>query len=213
MKTIAIIPAFNEEKTIGSIIETLKEVPQVSDIVVVSDASTDSTGEVAASLGAKVIELAENRGKGGAMKAGLDCTRAEIILFLDADLIGLNREHVYKLLNPVLYGRADMTIGVFESGRFSTDLAQKVAPYLSGQRAVKRSIFEGISGIDMSRFGVEVALTRYIESSDVRVEKVFLEDMSHVMKEEKLGVLKGLAARVKMYWEIVKFLFAKEGFK
>jgi len=213
MKTIAIIPAYNEERTIGSIIETLKEVPEVSDVVVVSDASTDSTVEVAGSLGAKVVELAENRGKGGAMKAGLDFTRADVILFLDADLIGLTREHVYILLDPVFQKRADMTIGVFGKGRMATDLAQKVAPYLSGQRAVKRSILEGISGIDLSRFGVEVALTRYIESADVRVEKVLLEDMSHVMKEEKLGVFKGLAARVKMYWEIVKFLVAKEGLK
>ncbi len=210
MKAIAIIPAFNEEKTIGDIIVTLKDVPLVKDIIVVSDGSTDGTVEVAEALGSKVIELSENRGKGGAMKAGLDCTAAEIILFLDADLIGLTKKHVCDLLEPVISQEAEMTIGVFEKGRVATDLAQRVAPYLSGQRAVKRSVLENISDIDMARFGVEVALTRYLESSNVKVKQVLLDDMSHVMKEEKLGVVRGFAARIKMYWEIVKYLVSKE---
>lgn len=204
LKAIAIIPAFNEEKTIGSVLEILRDAPLVTDTVVVSDGSTDQTVEVARQYGAKVIELVQNRGKGGAMKAGLDCTAAEVILFLDADLIGLTSKHICDLLEPVLNDQVDMTIGIFEKGRIATDLAQKVAPYLSGQRAVKRSVLENLSGIDVARFGVEVALTRHIESAEIRVKEVVLQEMSHVIKEEKLGVIKGFAARVKMYWEIVK---------
>jgi polyisoprenyl-phosphate glycosyltransferase len=79
---------------------------------------------------------------------------------------------------------------------------------LSGQRAVRRSLLEQISDMDIARFGVEVALTRQIETKGIRVKEVMLPDMSHVMKEEKLGIVKGLAARIKMYWEIVKY-FAK----
>ena len=209
-RTIAIIPAFNEGKTIGNVVSVLKGVPLIRDIIVVSDGSTDSTAEVAKDLGVKVIELVENRGKGGAMKAGLECTAADVILFLDADLLGLTTSHVYDLIMPVLEGEAEMTVGIFDKGRVATDLAQKVAPYLSGQRAVRRSLLEDISGMDMTRFGVEVALTRHIENSKVKVKEVVLEDMSHVIKEEKMGVIKGLAARAKMYWEIVKFLVVKE---
>lgn len=213
MKVIAIIPAYNEEKTIGDVLTVLKDINVINRIVVVSDGSTDGTVEVASKFDVHVIQLVENMGKGGAMKAGLDSTDAEVILFLDADLLGLTSHHVHALLGPVLRGEAEMTLGIFGGGRMVTDLAQKVAPYLSGQRAVRRSLLEKISGMDIARFGVEVALTRQIEKEGTRVEEVILTDMSHVMKEEKLGIVKGLAARIKMYWEIVKYFTKIEQFK
>ncbi len=199
----AIIPAFNEEKTITDVIQALKLCPEVDRIIAVSDGSTDKTAEMANQQGVEVIDLHVNRGKGGAVKAGLDITLTEIILLLDADLIGLQPEHIRLLLEPVISGRADMSIGLFEKGRAATDLAQKVAPFLSGQRALKRKIFEDISGLDITRFGIEVALHRYAEEANLRVEEVILKDLSHVMKEEKMGFFKGSAARLKMYWEIL----------
>ncbi|MEW5920223.1 MAG: glycosyltransferase family 2 protein [Bacillota bacterium] len=205
MDVMAIIPAYNEEKTIGEVIAVLKEVSLVKKIIVVSDGSTDYTVRVARSHGVEVLELRENRGKGGALKAGLDNVKADVVLFLDADLLGLTPEHVYNLLRPVTSNEADMTIGIFKKGRIATDLAQKMAPYLSGQRALKSFLLEQISDLDIARFGVEVALNRLMESSKITVKEVLLHDMSHVMKEEKLGVFKGTAARMKMYWEIIKY--------
>ncbi len=210
MNVIAIIPAYNEEKTIGEVLTVLKEIDVIDRIVVVSDGSTDGTVDVAREFDVHVIELHENMGKGGAMKAGFESAEAEVILFLDADLLGLTSHHVHALLEPVLTGEAEMTLGIFGGGRMVTDLAQKVAPYLSGQRAVRRSLLEQISDMDIARFGVEVALTRQIENQDIRVKEVVLTDMSHVMKEEKLGIVKGLAARIKMYWEIVKYFTKME---
>ena len=206
METIAIIPAFNEEKTIGDVLQVLEKAALIKKIIVVSDGSTDNTVEVARNFDVEVVDLEENRGKGGALKAGLENFKADVVLFLDADLIGLTVEHVNSLLKPVLEDGVDMTIGIFEKGRIATDLAQKMAPQLSGQRAVKFSLLEQISDIDVARFGVEVALNRFMESSGTKVQEVVLSDMSHVMKEEKLGVWKGMAARMKMYWEIVKYL-------
>lgn len=213
MRVIAIVPAYNEEKTIGDVLRVLKETDIIHAIVVVSDGSTDGTVEVARGYGVTVIALEENLGKGGAMSAGLESTEGDIILFLDADLIGLTQAHVRSLVLPVMTGEAEMTLGLFDRGRIVTDLAQKVAPYLSGQRAVRRSLLEKISDMDISRFGVEVALTRYIDEHAVRVQEVVLPDMSHVMKEEKLGLVKGLAARIKMYWEIVKYFTRTDQFK
>lgn len=206
MDVMAIIPAYNEEKTIGDVLAVLKEVSLVKKIIVVSDGSTDHTVQVARSYDVEVVELEENRGKGGALKAGLESVKADVVLFLDADLLGLTPEHVYNLLQPVISNEADMTIGIFEKGRIATDLAQKMAPYLSGQRALKFFLLEQISDLDVARFGVEVALNRFMESSKISVKEVILRDMSHVMKEEKFGVWKGMAARMKMYWEIIKYL-------
>lgn len=206
MEAIAIIPAYNEEKTIGDVLSILEKVTLIQKIIVVSDGSTDNTVQAASNYNVEVIELQENRGKGGALKAGLENLSADVVLFLDADLIGLTVEHVHNLLEPVMYDGVDMTIGIFEKGRIATDLAQKITPQLSGQRALKFSLIEQISDIDVARFGVELALNRFMESSGTKVQEVILYDMSHVMKEEKLGVWKGMAARMKMYWEIIKYL-------
>ncbi|WP_041366984.1 glycosyltransferase family 2 protein [Natranaerobius thermophilus] len=209
-ETVAIIPAYNEESTIGNVLSVLNNSRVIDQTVVVSDGSTDNTVQVSREFGANVIELEENVGKGGAMKAGLDNITADIILFLDADLIGLTSIHIEALLLPVINNEADMTVGIFEKGRIATDFAQKVAPYLSGQRAVAKKVLTDISDINMSRFGVEVALNRHIEENNIRVKEVILQDVSHVMKEEKFGVLRGFAARMKMYWEIVKYFAKKE---
>jgi glycosyltransferase involved in cell wall biosynthesis len=204
MKTAAVIPAYNEERTIGAIIEAVRQVPLICETIVVSDGSTDNTAEVARSCGAKVIELTENMGKGGAMAVGVNHTDADIVLFLDADLIGLQPHHIVDLVLPVADGRAEMTVGIFEQGRLATDLAQFIAPYLSGQRAVKRGLLTQLSHLELTRFGVEVALTRFAKTAGISVVEVELNDMTHIMKEEKFGVFRGFLARLKMYWEIAK---------
>ncbi|WP_418790190.1 glycosyltransferase family 2 protein [Phosphitispora sp. TUW77] len=206
MKSAVIIPAYNEEQTIGKVIEVVKQVPFIEETIVISDGSTDNTADVARLLGAKVITLEQNLGKGGAMMVGVNNTSADVVLFLDADLLGLQPLHVVDLLLPVLEGRAEMTVGIFEHGRLATDLAQFFAPYLSGQRAVKRQLFRQISNLEMSRYGVEVAMTRFAKSAGISVLEVELRDMTHVMKEEKMGVVRGFVARLKMYWEIAKFV-------
>jgi len=206
MNVTAVIPAYNEEHTIADVVKCVKSIDKIQKVIVVSDGSTDSTAEIARQCGADVIELNENIGKGGAIKAGINECGTEIILFLDADLIGLTEKHVLNLIEPVIENKTDMTIGIFKNGRMVTDLAQKVTPYLSGQRAIKKSIIDRIPNIDISRYGVEVALTKYVDKFNVRVQEVDLPDMTHVTKEEKLGIIKGVHARLKMYWDIVKIL-------
>lgn len=204
MKIAAIVPAYNEGARIGRVLEVLQRVSEIDEVIVVSDGSEDNTVEVALQYKVTVIALPCNVGKGGAMKIGSDYADADILLFLDADLVGLQERHLKALLAPVLTDEADMTVGIFGNGRKVTDFAQKVAPFLSGQRAVKKQVFNGIDQLDATRYGVEVALTRYAENSGIRVREVILPDLTHVMKEEKLGLIRGFCARLKMYWEIVK---------
>lgn len=206
MNVTAVIPAYNEEQTIAGVVKCVNSIEKIQKVIVVSDGSTDRTAEIARDCGADVIELNENVGKGGAIKAGINECGTEIILFLDADLIGLTEKHVLDLIEPVIYDKADMSVGIFKKGRIVTDLAQKVTPYLSGQRAIKKSIIEKLHNIDITRYGVEVALTKYVEKHSVRVQEVDLPDMTHITKEEKLGLIKGVHARLKMYWDIVKIL-------
>lgn len=204
MKIAAIVPAYNEAKQIGSVLSVLTRSPLIDEVIVVNDGSTDNTAEVAARYRVRVINLPANVGKGGAMKIGANNTDAEILLFIDADLIGLTSKHIADMLEPVRNGRAAMSIGIFDDGRFATDLAQKLAPFLSGQRAMLRSIIDSVPEIENKRYGVEVALTRYAEKENLPVVHVQLKNMAQVMKEEKLGFWKGFRARLRMYWEIIR---------
>ena len=202
----AIIPAYNEEKTIGGVLRTIKSVSLITEIIVISDGSTDGTAQIARNYGAHVIELSENIGKGGAIKAGLDRCSFDILLLLDADLIGLKSSHIVDLLMPVIKDEADMTVGIFKKGRAFTDIAQKIAPNLSGQRALKKYILEEIHNIDLIRYGLEVALTKLVNNDSYRVKEIYLQDITHLTKEEKMGLVHGFSSRMKMYWDIVKVL-------
>jgi len=201
----AIIPAYNEAATVGKVIDTLKEVASIVEIIVVSDGSQDATASVARRHGARVIELATNGGKGAAMTVGARAAREDILLFLDADLEGLTVAHVEALVAPLLAGSADMTVGIFSRGRSLTDLAQVVAPHLSGQRAIRKELFLAV-GAEKSRFEVEVLLTSEARARGWRVQKIPLANMTHIMKEEKRGLYRGVVARMGMYKDILGYI-------
>jgi glycosyltransferase involved in cell wall biosynthesis len=206
MKVTVVIPAYNEENNIGNVLKVLVGIKTLDEIIVVDDGSIDSTADIAESYEIRVIRLKENLGKGGAMMKGAQLASHPSILFLDADLVGLKEEHVAKLIHPVIGENYAMAVGIFEQGRIATDLAQFLAPFLSGQRAVRKELFAQISNLDATRFGVEVALTKYAKDNNFPVKEVILEDLTHVMKEEKLGLIRGFVARMKMYWDIAKFV-------
>ncbi|AZT90808.1 glycosyltransferase family 2 protein [Caldicellulosiruptor changbaiensis] len=207
-KVVCLIPAYNEEKRIGSVIEVVKKCKLVDEIYVIDDGSEDKTAEVAKEKGAHVLKLYQNMGKSYAIFYGVENTQSDIVLMLDADLINLKVEDVQNLILPVLEDKADMTIGIFSEGRFSTDLAQKISPFLSGQRSIKRWVFDKIleSRKDIKDLGyaIEIILTEYAKKLNLRVLTVELPHVSHVMKEEKLGFFKGAQHRMKMYREIIK---------
>jgi len=205
MKIAAIIPAYNEEKTLGSVLRPVLACRELSEVIVVDDGSADNTAAVARNAGARVITLDRNSGKGGAVAAGFRSTDAEIILLLDADLIGLTTDHVLSLLRPVTENGSDMTLGIFSSGRFLTYLAQRIAPQLTGQRAVRRSVLGAVSGLELSRFGVEIALNRYAKKAVLKTETVMLPGLTHIMKEEKMGLFAGFASRLRMYRDIIRY--------
>jgi len=208
MEVAVIIPAYNEEKNISEILSVLKQVEGISEILVVNDGSADKTSDVVKSFGYNVLDLPQNMGKSYAMRTGLENTSSSIVLFLDADLIGIKPEHINDLVFPIKSDIADMTLGIFSSGRGVTDLAQKIAPFLSGQRASKRWLFESLPQEYWSTgFGIEIAITRFAKENNLRILDVPLPYATHTMKEEKLGFARGILARLKMYKDIARQIF------
>src|SRR3954451_18059344 len=89
----------------------------IDEIIVVSDGSTDRTVEIARGFdGVTTIALRENRGKGYAMRMGVDYASHDVLFFVDGDMFHLTREHITSLLGPVPRDKCDMTIGVRTRG-------------------------------------------------------------------------------------------------
>ncbi|HEV8354257.1 MAG TPA: PIG-L family deacetylase [bacterium] len=187
MKVSVIIPALDEAHTVGQVVDAAKRAPSVSEVIVVSDGSRDATAEAARQAGADlVIELSKTVGKGGAVMAGVDLAHGEAIVFLDADLIGLQSEHIETLVQPILRNEADMVVGLL-----GEDLLQMVAPYLAGQRALSRSLLLRAPDLRHRGFALEHTLSRAARRQKWRVRSVDLEGVSHRSKAKKYGLVRG----------------------
>lgn len=103
--TDVVVPAHNEASRIAPVLEAILSSPLTSSCIVVADACSDATADVARSYGAFVLEIGA-RDKGTAMAAGLRLVGTERVLFCDADLAGLRPGHVTALLGlPPLDGQ------------------------------------------------------------------------------------------------------------
>ena len=202
-RVAAIVPAFNEEPTIGSVVSVLKSSPLLSEVIVVSDGSTDRTSAVAREAGATVYDLERKSGKGNAMLHALAHTDAPIILFCDADLKGFTADHVDQLLEPVLNGGRAMNVGLRDRGVFWNALALHL-PLIGGERALRRTIIETIPPQFLSGFMIESALNYYCRSRHMPYGSVQLSGLSIRRKYEKVGWSEGLKQYGKMITQVVK---------
>ncbi len=198
-----IIPAYNEAPTVGAVVAAAHRSPHVSEVIVVSDGSTDGTVEAAQSAGADVVVLLANKGKGEAMRAGVARTNAPFLLFLDADLYGLTPEHIERLVLPVLSGSRVMNVGLRDRGRSLTNLTRYL-PLISGERAMRREVFEGVPREYAQGFMVEAALNYFCRSRRLDYGHVVLPGVTIRRKIAKVGWKRGVVQYALMGAAIVK---------
>ncbi|MFH1620924.1 MAG: glycosyltransferase family 2 protein [Patescibacteria group bacterium] len=200
----AIVAAFNEELTIGPIIETLVASKIFRDVIVISDGSTDKTSEIAKQAGASLVhQFPWRHGKGAAMMHGVSHTDAPILFFLDADLIGLNIDHLKKILSPVLDGKLAMCVGIRDRGKLLMKIAAHM-PLIGGERAMNRNVFEDIPDKFLQGFMVEGAMNFYCRSHKLAYGTVELPGLKIRHKMQKVGFWKGLKEYIKMDYQIIK---------
>jgi glycosyltransferase involved in cell wall biosynthesis len=106
-KVCIIICAKNEERSIGEIIEGCKKYS--SDVLIIDGHSRDKTREVAQNLGAKV-HLDTKKGKGAAIRLGIEKADKDILVFIDADG-SHDPDEIPKLVKPILEGKTDLVVG------------------------------------------------------------------------------------------------------
>ena len=197
-RVTAIVPAFNEAETVGSVIDTVRKSRLVDQVIVVDNASSDATAAVAAAHGAAVVRM-PIPGKGQAMAAGVAASEAPYLLFLDADLTNLRPDHVDGLVKPVVNGEAAMTLGMFDRGGATNAVMSRVLPKLTGERAMPRGIFESLLAKDAVGWRTEAAINRAAADEALPVKSWVLDGMFHRTKEQKLGTpWEGFVAKTKM---------------
>jgi glycosyltransferase involved in cell wall biosynthesis len=182
MKITIGIPAYNEEKNIAKIIVQLKKV--ADQILVCDDGSTDSTSEIAESLGAIVIKHPKNLGYGSAIRSIFLKSReinAEILVTIDAD--GQHKiEDVKKVTKPIVDGQADISIGsrFLEEGDnapkyrklginiitkvTNSSLSEKITDAQSGFRAYNNKVLQSLTPSDS---GMGISTEILIKSSNL----------------------------------------------
>ena len=120
MKLSVIVPVYNERETVREILERVRAVGVEKEIIVVDDGSTDGTRDILREEegrgDVRVIYHPQNRGKGAAIRTGLEHATGDVVLIQDADLEYDPRDYP-RLLQPILEGRAEVVYGSRFRGR------------------------------------------------------------------------------------------------
>ena len=209
MGITAIVAAYNEEKTIGDVLRAITSSPLIDEVIVVSDGSTDDTVRICRSFGVRTIVLRENRGKGYAMRVGVDSASHDVLFFVDGDMCNVTEQTIESLILPVLRDECEMNIGVRHRGPVLDFLHLKMqcGPVLSGIRVMKREVFERVPPQYQERFKIEAALNCFCSRSGYRQQHTIIYDLLHVTKESKRGLGEGLRSRWDMSREVFLLLF------
>jgi glucosyl-3-phosphoglycerate synthase len=204
-----IIPALNEEPTVGLVVKLAKKSPQVSEVIVVDDKSMDETVRVSRDEGA-IVMTSTKLGKGASMKDGILISKNEIIAFLDADITTYPDNIIELLTTPLLHDKADFVKSYFkrQAGRVTQLVAKPLLSILnpsfpdfhqplSGMIAGKKSFFTKCEFEE--GYGVDIGLLMDMHNMKARITEIFIGTIENKMQPlEQLGKMSREVARTIM---------------
>jgi glycosyltransferase involved in cell wall biosynthesis len=206
-----VIPAKNEEQGLALILPELLELYPDAEVIIVSDASSDGTPNVAKKYGCKLIEHPYSKGNGAAIKSGLRAATGDVVVCMDAD--GQHRPQDVTLLLQQLSAGYDMVVGARDkkgqagvhrsfANRFYNKFASwmvghKVEDLTSGFRAVRRDKFLEFISLLPNKFSYPTTITMSFFRAGYSIAYVPVE----VKKR-----LEGTQSHIRIWQDGVRFL-------
>lgn len=190
-KVSVIIPAYNEEDTVATVVGVVQKVSFVDEIIVVNDGSSDNTEAEATKAGARVITHEVNKGKGEALFTGYREAECDIIAFIDADIHNLTSKKVEAMIMPILEGKTDITKTKFARarGRVTELTAKPLLNFffpeisfeqpLSGQFAARKEVLKRINF--EKDYGVDVGIVIDADVLGISITEVDIGAIEHDM--------------------------------
>lgn len=199
----SIICAYNEAVRIGKVLEAVSSHPDVDEIIVVDDGSTDDTAKIVSRYpNVLLVRHETNRGKTAAIMSGINRATGDLLFFMDADLVGVTALDIQRLIAPVRSGVADMTITL----RKNSLLVYRIlgCDFVSGERVFPRALIEGEEEriAALPPFGFEVFINRLALERKLRVKIVRWSSVVTPPKTSKRGIVPGLKADAGMIRDI-----------
>ncbi len=206
----AIVPVFNEEKTISKVVSTLLKNNLIDEVICINDGSTDTSMDVLNQLKEKIeiIDLQKNQGKGFALSVGIKQAKGEVVAFIDADLTNLSDDHIRELLTPILNNETRGVVGYPAS--ITGNLLNPLSSF-SGERAYyKKDLVSHVEEMAETRFGVEVFLNHLFNKDEIK--KVPLKNLKGLFKYEKRGLLNTVTEYHGEISEVIGEVIKQKGF-
>ena len=199
-----VICAFNEAPRIAAVLDVVSAHPLLDEIIVVDDGSTDDTAEIVKCYPAvTLISCPANRGKSFAMATGIAAAQYDLLLLLDADLLGLAVEHVTALAAPVLSGEADVSLSLRKNSLW---IYRAIGlDFVSGERVIAKSLLSEAQEEmhRLPRFGIEIFMNRRIIARRLSISVTRWPQVTQARKSEKLGFRKGIRAEWRMLVDLM----------
>lgn len=220
-----VIPAYNEEDTLHIIVERVLARPEVGEVVMVNDCSSDGTWQKMQDLKKtderiRIFSHEINKGKGAALRTGFQEVKSEIVIIQDADL-EYDPDEYPKLLMPILLGRAEVVYGsrFLGSGMhrvlyFWHSAGNKFLTLMSNMftnlnltdmetcyKVFRNEVLKKIT-IEENRFGFEPEITAKVADMKVSLYEVAISYYGRTYEEgKKIGWKDGFRA----VWSIIKY--------
>jgi glycosyltransferase involved in cell wall biosynthesis len=206
MKKIScIIPVYNEGPRIRTVLEAVSNHQLLSEIIVVDDGSKDNTSDIVKEYpNIKLIIHEKNKGKSAAINTGFKAATSEYVFFLDADLVGLNAKNVTDLVQPIIDGKADVSISLRQNAPGAWRAIG--LDYISGERVFRKEILEDVMDevLKLPRFGLEVFINNQIIINNYRIAVINWDNVVSPYKVRKVGWIKGIVGDFFMILDIFK---------
>jgi len=207
-----LIPAYNEGRNIGRVLEVVHKLSFLDEIIVLDDGSSDNTAEVVRQYqqktnALKLLASTVNCGKTTTIRRGVQACRGNLVVIIDSDLINLSPHNVRRLIAAITDQAYDMAILDRAGDRKAIWGWTNCARFFGGERAFRKRDFLQIEFPERGGFLLEIIMNLHFIRGRKRIKTIFCDNLFTVHDYHKHGLLKG----VKHYWQISRDILVLSG--